>query len=29
VGAIVADSALELATVRDANSPDYKRVVVR
>jgi len=29
VSAIVADSALELATVRDGNHPDYKRVVVR
>ena len=29
VGAIVADSALELATVHDGNHPDYKQVVVR
>jgi hypothetical protein len=29
VGAIVADSVLEPATVRDGNHPDYKRIVVR
>lgn len=29
VGAIVADSILEPAVVQDANSPDYKRVLVR
>ena len=29
VGAIVADSALEPAIVRDGNHPDYKRLVLR